>query len=837
MSLPKMGAFSVNGLCALGVVTLLAATSHADTVAWWHFDEADAGAAAAENSIACDEAPTLYAKPYSYAGSTGTLGSGDYLPKYAHPFIGRKVYDPVTGAVRSNRSAMSFKIARGGSNPTTDSGRAYYGGLLKVENSGSLYYSIGGETNLTIECFVCTTGTEFYLFAPVVAAIVGNNWTAERYAIWMQTDGRIGLRFTTTSGSAAAYYNDGTKKVNDGAWHHVAFTYDGNKIAIYVDYEPDTFSSSGANRTYARTGAFASYPSDTATWIGGYPDIGNASSNGYRRFPGCIDEVRISNAVLTPDQFLRLQPEANPASDSDEVLRIRFDSEVGALNDQDVVDGKFGGVQAIFNAVSGADASVLDTTVFAGANVYDGIFANAGVSNVASFCQTTNAAGKAGFIKVPKTADALWPDGVSRPNTNLNYTVEAFFKTRRSSPIRQTVFKLGTGGYLAAQFIFGDDNHPHQADFCFNNNGAWNNLGTPASKPLDDGNWHHVAFVSDASNRHVRVYCDYEQMGSKSGVTCMVSTGYSLFVGSKENGEGQFFDGWIDDVRVTRRVLRPEEFLTTHAVGSASPNPLLLARFEQNYTFESLADSELSETGVGEARTNGNAPTFVKASPGELLLDGTNGSNRVVNEYSVHLDKSRVVFPVSRLYEQGGAFTVEFWAKFTGFWESSGVISGDQAFTSGQAGILRFTQGDSGITYDWCLYRSKGDADTLQIATRILDGTVPDYPTWKLGRNVADGKWHHVAVTMEPFEDNGVEKTRIRLYDDYKLVNNGANDAYILQGRLHTNNNGYRLMVGESSTENPSVIGYVNSLRFTRGLLTPDKFMGRVRKGIVFIVR
>ena len=68
-------------------------------------------------------------------------------------------------------------------------------------------------------------------------------------------------------------------------------------------------------------------------------------------------------------------------------------------------------------------------------------------------------------------------------------------------------------------------------------------------------------------------------------------------------------------------------------------------------------------------------------------------------------------------------------------------------------------------------------------------------------------------------------------------MNNGANDAYILLGRLHTNNNGYRLMVGESSTENPSVIGYVNSLRFTRGLLTPDKFMGCVRKGMTIVVR
>ena len=818
--------------CAAGCLVHVA---KADTIAWWHFDEADAGTVAAQNSIACDEYPSLYAEPYSYAGSEGTQGSGDYLPKYVHSFIGQKVYDPVTKTARDNRSAMSFMIARGGNNPSANSGRAYYGGALKVSNCGTLYSGIsgGGRKALTVECFVCTTGGDFYNFAPVVAAVVGDNYMSERYAIWMQSDGRIGLRFTTTSGSAVAYYNDGVKKVNDGLWHHVAFTYDGAKIAIYVDYAPDTFSNGGADRTYSRGSVIDAYPSEAATWIGGYPNVDGSASNGYRRFPGYIDEVRISNVALTPDQFLRLQL-ANQSGDSDEVLRIRFDSEIGVLNDRDVVDGRFGGVQAIFNAVSGADASVLDTTALPGEKVYDGVFADAGSSNVASFCQTTNVAGKANFIKAPKTTDALWPDGVLRSDTNLNYTVEAFFKTRRSSPIRQTVFKMGTGGYLAAQLIFGDANHPHQADFCFNHTNAWNNLGTPAAKPLDDGEWHHVAFVSDASNSQVRVYCDYELVGSRTAMV-MVSSGYSLFVGANE-ASNQFFDGWIDDLRVTRRVLNPEEFLTTHAVGSASPNPLLLARFEQDYTFESLADAGLSVLGAGEARTNGNAPTFVQVSPGALLLDGTNGSERIENAYSVYLNKSRVVFPASRLYEQEGCFTVEMWAKFTGFWESSGVVSGDTApFTSGQAGILRLTQGGSGNTYDWYLYRSKENARKLQVATRLSNGSVPGYPGWILDRVVADGKWHHLAVTMEPFEENGTEKTRICLYDDYKLVKNGEDDAYILPGRLHTNMDGYRLMVGESSTENPSVIGYVNSLRFSRGVLTPNKFLGRVRKGTIVI--
>ena len=45
-------------------------------------------------------------------------------------------------------------------------------------------------------------------------------------------------------------------------------------------------------------------------------------------------------------------------------------------------------------------------------------------------------------------------------------------------------------------------------------------------------------------------------------------------------------------------------------------------------------------------------------------------------------------------------------------------------------------------------------------------------------------------------------------------------------------------MIGESSNDSmPNILGYINSLRLTRGVLTPDKFLGRVRKGSAIVVR
>ena len=794
--------------------------AHSETIAWWHFDEAEAGTVAAANTVACDQAPTSYATVYSLSGSTATANSGDYLPRFARPFAGLKVYDPVMGESRINRSAMQFEVARGGSDPSADSGRAYYGGALKFDGGDSLYSAIGGKTALTVECFVCSTGGVFFTFAPIVSALVGTSFMEERYAIYMCRDGSIGLRFTTAAGSAQAYYDDGSAKVNDGVWHHVAFTYDGSQIRIYVDYILDKKSNGGADRTYARTGALAAYPNGAATWIGGYNYYN--SSNGGRRFPGYIDEVRVSDTVLTPDKFLRLQPVTSP-SDPDEVLRIRFNNAAGAMQCQYAESMSEDFVhQGALQMVAGLGVSSLDKSVKAGTAVYDGVYADEGAVDTASFCQTMDAGGKANYIKIPNATNLLGDEDY----TNHNYTVECFFKTRGTTVSNaQTVFKLGSGSLVVAQMMFNGSDRPLFCYYHKMNDGtrAWEGFNS-SQLDLADGEWHHVAFVSDATNNQVRAYLDYELAGSANNRYVEVAKTYSLFIGSKELGEGQFFDGWIDDCRVTKRALRPEEFLTTHAVGSASQKPLMLARFENDYNMASLEDVALSIVGTGEARTGGVAPVFVNVSPGMLLLDGTNGTTSVANDYSVYLNKSRVAFPVSRLYENE-SYTVEFWAKFTGIAEGAP----DGQFAGAHAGILRLVQGSS-TDFDWYLYRHGYAASTLGLAVRHENKSSMSYLEWTLPSLVADSKWHHYAITFEPSAGN--TKTDVTLHRDYIAV-----DTHTVDARMYSYPSGHRLLVGESSAATLNIQGYFNALRISRGVLSPDKFLGRVRRGVVISFR
>ena len=134
-------------------------------------------------------------------------------------------------------------------------------------------------------------------------------------------------------------------------------------------------------------------------------------------------------------------------------------------------------------------------------------------------------------------------------------------------------------------------------------------------------------------------------------------------------------------------------------------------------------------------------------------------------------------------------------------------------------------------TPDWYLYRPGDQTKQLQISVRHADATTTSYLHWDMPNIVADSKWHHFALSFKPTDGNS--KTAIELYYDYQ--SRGTNTINSL---LHFNPGGHRLMVGESSTDSmPNILGYVNSLRFWRGVITPDQFLGRVARGTVVVVR
>lgn len=840
--------FAMLAAATLATTAAFPIAASADTVAWWHFDEADPGATAAANTIANETTPDQYAEPWTIGSksdySDSRQNEGSHLPVYARPFRSLAVYDPVTDTTRTNRAAMKFTTARGGSSPDSNSGRAWWGGMLLVRDGKTLYSTC--TRSITVEAFVCTTGGVFNTFAPIVASVHTTEFTHEKWAIYMEADGTISLRFNDTPywSENSNTANRGTAKVNDGAWHHVAFTWDGSTIKIFVDYEQDKFVKNGAARQFSNTSTI-SYEDwsgrDNRTRIGGYP---YSDANGSRKFNGLIDEVRVSNVALTPDQFLRMQP---LDMDADEVLRVSFDpeAEYGALTvGANLADALGPNRQkAVLQRRNSGGSAAFAAAEKPSDTIAPAFFAD-GAVNAASLCFTTNGTGADSGYYVQ--AQALSSRLVGGSSTN--FTIECFFKTsgqvRGPTSNRQTIFKLGSGivlGQATLSADTGNGNGMERGDLMMvyrDKADGKNHYDGTFDSNLDDGAWHHVAFVIDGDRRQERTYVDgrlsQRLTNFDLGVTADV---VSLFVGCGfDSGawrQYQFFDGWIDNLRVTKRALAPEEFLSKNPFGAIGDGPqsLMLADFNGNYDFVCASNASFAVAGRGEARTGGNIPAFIDSAFGTLLLDGTNGSVKVPSVKDISMDRSRVVFPSSPLYELD-AYTVEFWAKFTGIVNASGpVASNAHLGDNNNAGILRCTQGDAS-TFDWYLYRGYWDGNDISLAIRTirdgLGGGHISYQDFTLNRNVADGKWHHYALTFEPSAD--ITKTHVSLYDDCELVETKEIPAaYVTRaGRV--------LKLLEGSNDNPNLVGLVNSLRLSRGVLAPSQFLGRDRSGLPFFL-
>lgn len=798
---------------AIAAATSAAIPANANTVAWWHFDEGVIGTKAADSAIAPDQAPALYATPEAMSGATVySAGSANYeasayAPTYTKPFRGLVIYDPVSDTCRTNSAAMRFATAKG-------TYPAEYGGSLKTSGTQSLYASVSASNQITVEAFVCTTGGSYNTFGPIAASVDGDGFLGENWSVCTEASGEIFVRLMggTYRGNVSSY-----KKVNDGSWHHVAFTFDGTDVRVYVDYALD--------RTIANVGKTMRFGDNNATYIGGYDNFASVSGttiNGYRRFPGVIDEVRVSSAALAPEQFLRMQ--RLDADDAD-VARVSFEADEYGFGQNDYMNlsDNLGPNRnlAVFRVVSGADPSSYDTVTKAGAVIAPRMHSDMRPENAASYCQATNAAGKANYIQLPNASTRIrGGDGAS-----ASYTIETFFKTRGrvtgGNSYRQVVFKFGSQPWIN---VLVNANANRNLFYNFRLDGTSAHYEDSTVSGIDDGNWHHVACVVNgaAQTSNICFYVDYRLDRAFTGTLPDVGTGSDLVFGAKEDGGGQWFDGWLDDIRVTRRALAPSEFLTTHPVGAGDAS--LLALFERNYDFTCASNAAFSVTGVGEARTGGNAPAFVQDSCGTLLLDGTEGTGRVPNQYSASFDKSRVVFPESDLFE-AESYTVEFWAKFTGIVDADGAVAADSTSLAQHPPILRFVRSDSPSSFDWYIFRQKGNANALQMSIQN------SYPSWTLPNIVVDGKWHHYAFTFQPMSGDDT-KTSVQFFYDYE-----PDAMQTVNARIPYSFAGHKLMIGEGSTSEPNLQFEMDALRFSKGVLSPSRFLGRDAAPFVLIMR
>ncbi len=152
---------------------------------------------------------------------------------------------------------------------------------------GEIVFGGGSETlqlpTLTVECFVRVEKQE-KRFALLVSKRrrSGSSWS-----VAINPGGVVMARFDTQTETLSHGFNrilQAGQRVDDGEWHHVAMTFDGDTLQaqLYVDYELCTKGTMTGPLVY----------DDGELTIG-------------RGLEGWVDEVRLSSATLHPEQFLR----------------------------------------------------------------------------------------------------------------------------------------------------------------------------------------------------------------------------------------------------------------------------------------------------------------------------------------------------------------------------------------------------------------------------------------------------------------------------------------------------------------------------------------------------
>ncbi len=508
-------------VCFCGVLR-----SAAGTVAHWQFDDGVPTNTAA-TLVTETNAPTLNA--------TATINGTGSIPRFNADVPGSRIWSAFGGTLINATNSSSLRLVNAGLPVDTNSNN---GGCARVTDNDPLLR----PTNLTVEVFVKIDRLVNY------PLIIGKSRADGGGTSWnFDMDNACKPRVRIDSSPLGGPTTNGTPgwnqswsssvSVNDGQWHHLAFTYaqTNKSIKIYVDYVLRGTGNAFSNLVYDSR------------------EMRIGQGAGGRAFDGWFDEIRITDDVLLPEQFMTV---SEPSSTRG---YWTFDdgaagTTAGTLTNTFYAPlmhgtaGTTGGAKPTFSAERppATTARISDGKSGPVVNLNSGslLFVNAGLP-----ASSNSLAG--GVVTLP---------GSTFASQMTNFTAEAFVKVNRHVLYPQIIGKsrasglswslaLNPSGNLRARFD--TQNLP---DITTGNNQSFD-----SSAFLEDGKWHHVALTYDYPTKTVRMYKDYVMVLEGATTNPLYTDSGNFQIGAGDMA----FDGWIDEVRLTDRVLAPGAFLYT----------------------------------------------------------------------------------------------------------------------------------------------------------------------------------------------------------------------------------------------------------------------------------
>ena len=816
------------------VFAALALTAMCDTVAWWRFgDLGPEGGKATADTVFTNmvDAAAYTAYPRSFDNQTAPATDPDYMPSSTNAFgeySTLQVYDPVSDTSHAMTTALSCPWGGNGS------GRS--GGAVVPISPELCGITNGVQGDFTFECFFKTTSAGLNRSAsmePIAGVPKGSlgAWSLIIYNkhLWCRCTQELiagGTDNRNTEVSKGA-------EITPNEWHHAAIVYSVSerKFSLYLDYAfvtsltfPDTCNGKIA------------FDADK------YLYFGKGTYNPDRSFDGEIAEARFSNAALGPSTFLQLHEKCNAdraSSDPDTIAwfsmdKLDYGSSFLAAN------AKVSRADSLtmFGSVVKRNAGTV-AAIDAVTPGFDGIVRGA-VTGECGRVAANNAA-SALFVK---NTDTNWYFSVVDPGKRIgggSFTAEAFFKAARPIETGSGVFARSYGIMECNAFKF----MINQATGClfFRPNSADGaDYGYDyTSARVDDGAWHHLALVYDYDLLSLKIYFDSACIKTFDSFRfSAASLGSAIAVGSAPSAS-QDFDGWIDEVRFTGRALSTIEFLT--AAPGVADDMLVRIPFDGNtlllpYGFAGTAAAYISNTnGVAtppEALSNGRSP---------YVMTGSDRSTRIENNGAYRFNGGSLSYQHIEVIERPNITIEFFWRPFDNAapWPTPlGLAGTDTAenvnIDSPGTGMWLFFY-DGAWSYSQLMFKfaymdgsGRHVANKIKVSPQYSFGTQHQVGSTRWAETNFDGNWHHVAVTIEEYEDGGETHTKATTYFDYK-----KKESVDVVGTLAATGRSGLMMQRASSSAYRLCNWDIDEVRITGKVLPPEQFCRRSGRGILLV--
>ncbi len=413
-----------------------------------------------------------------------------------------------------------------------------FGNALLFDGSNDL-------VNIPTETLTGTTVTAFtaeawiYPKASTVQAIVSQNGPYFLALGIPPSNTQGGKACATVNISSTNYSACDSSSITLNTWHHVAMTYDGADVKVYLD------GTLKATTPIAGSITFAGGSTDK---IGDSPGLSTP-------FNGYIDEVRLSSSLRYTGAF-------TPVS-----ALFTADGNTAALWH---LDGRTG--QSVFDDTTNADDGTLGTNSSAGTD--DPLRISPSIGGTGD---------KVTAVGLGKTADPgndLSFDGGDMVNigdkteykfTTGDWSMGIWFKT--SSASVQNLWSKGNSGAFTEYFLELNAS-PGILDFRIGNStcSGWLATGLNLSSSFTSGIWNHVYVVKSGSNASLYLngaLADTHALGSSS----ICESTHALRIGADSTG-GNGFNGLADDFRVYNRALTGSEVAGLYnGVAGRTDNP------------------------------------------------------------------------------------------------------------------------------------------------------------------------------------------------------------------------------------------------------------------------